>query len=75
MLDIITYFLVFTPSIVREVVLVGVNSIMDSYSGSKTYLLCDLGKLWEETLLFFFNLFNVFIFGCVGSSLLCVSFL
>ena len=54
MLDIITYFLVFTPSIVREVVLVGVNSIMDSYSGSKTYLLCDLGKLWEETLLFFF---------------------
>lgn len=51
MLDIITYFLVFTPSIVREVVLVGVNSIMDSYSGSNTTCYVTLAN--SEKRLFF----------------------
>ena len=42
MLDTTTHFLIFTLSILREIVLVGIDSIMNSSSGSNSYLLCDL---------------------------------
>ena len=42
MLDITTHFLIFTLSILREIVLVGIERIMNSSSGSNSYLLCDL---------------------------------